>query len=172
MAKIMSYVAPSLLIAAAGLKLKLDDVLDPAALGWAPHPLFGELPTIRVVKVTEDGRLLDGIFTCEEGECEETVLVHSGDWFQKRRCAPCQSKHNKGKRSKALDPAEKEARAAKREQERAQAAVVRAQEKLSKALEKSTPTIKDRAELIAQVAAEKGVEVSETTKEEIAAEVA
>jgi hypothetical protein len=164
------YVAPSLLLAAMGAKLKVSDVLDPSQLGWAAHPMFGELPTIRVVAVTDDGRLLDGVFTCTDEECEESVLVHSGDWFQKRRCAAHQAAHNKGKRSKALDPATKEANKAKRAQERAEKAVERAKAKLTAAQEKAaSQPISERADLIAAVAAEKGVEISQETQAKIAA---
>lgn len=162
------YQRPSELMAANPNLRKLIPgmIIDPAALGWAPHPVHGPLPAITVTEVEEDGRLKLGTFFCEEDGCEKAVDVHPGDWFQKRYCDAHRRRH-KGA-SKKLDPAEKDRRFQARKLGWEQGKLDRAQKRVTvqqEAAQKAEADAKERERLILEESQRQNKPVSPKAKE-------
>jgi hypothetical protein len=176
----LPYMTPAALVslrAKAGRPLTVGSVLDFHAgdeITMAPHPTFGAIPQILVTSLTEDGRFAGGEFACTSPECDETVHVHPGDVFQKRRCPKCQKTHQgKAKRGirspedEVRAAAEKDAKKATKEAERATKKYEDALAKAKKAaddaqarLDKLQAEAAEKARLIADEAARQGVAVS------------
>lgn len=140
------YVTPKQFLQSKGIKVNVGDILNPTALGMAPNPTYGTLPTVEVTKADE-GRFIEGIACCVE--CETQVVIHAGDWFQKRRCPKCQKRAQR----KAANPGLSDEAKALREANKAATAAIKAgekaQEKAAKAVKKAE-TVRAKAELKAQ----------------------
>lgn len=113
---------PKQFLAERKIVVNVGDILDPVRLGMEPNALYGPLPVVRVTKA-EEGRLIEGIITCQS--CPTEFVLHVGDWFQKRRCPKCQKRAQR-KNSKPIVTAEEQA---DREAFKAAAAAIKAQEK-------------------------------------------
>lgn len=74
-----------------GKRLKIGQILDPEQLGMQPHPLYGPLPVLVVLETFDDCSLMRGQIRC--ATCGHHRIIVAGDWFQVRRCVPCQKKH-------------------------------------------------------------------------------
>ena len=166
-----TWMSPKSFLGLNKIKVEAGMILDPDELGMPEHPQYGKLLTIEVIEAKADGSIfLLGQATCPM--CGEAFHPHPGDWFQKRACNVCAKK---GRRPSAkMSEEEKEAKKAERtakyaaervvkEQAKAEEAAKRAQKAAEEAQAKVEALKKaaaERADLIAKVAAEKGVAVS------------
>lgn len=175
----LPYMTPAALInlrKQGGENLKVGDTLDfhTGTISMAAHPGYGPIPVIRVTEVTEDGRFAGGEFTCTSTECNETVHVHPGDIFQKRRCSKCQKTHQ-GKAKRGIRNPDDEAKVkAEREAAKLAKQAAKAEKKYQATIEKAQQAAKDaqerldklnseqesRRQLIEEEAKRQGVEVS------------
>ena len=163
-----NYVAPSIFLKSHNIKVEAGMVLDPEALGMAPHPLYGALLPVQVDVAKPDGSVfLAAHATCPQ--CGEVFHLSPGDWFQKRKCNACAKKRSNRlpEDVKAERKAERDARYAadriSKAEARAKDAVARAERQAAEAvakLERLRQERDERAALIAKVAAEHGVAVS------------
>jgi uncharacterized Zn finger protein (UPF0148 family) len=166
-----TYIAPSQFLKQNKIKVEAGDVLDPTVLGMAPHPMYGALLPVTVIEAKADG----SVFLLAQASCPkcgEAFELHPGDWFQKRACNTCSKKARRGS---GLSEEEKAARKAERDVETAQARVTKEAKKAEEAAERAQLKAAEaqakveeiraaaaaRAELVAKVAAEKGVAVSQ-----------
>jgi Na+-translocating ferredoxin:NAD+ oxidoreductase RnfC subunit len=162
-----NWIAPSQFLRNNKIKVVAGMVLDPQELGMPAHPVFGALPVVTVIDAKDDGSVfLHGEIECSE--CGETREIEPGDWFQVRRCRTHQKKAQR--KAKAVHKTEEEKLAAKTQRE-AEQAVKNAEREIKRAEEKAAAAMK-RAEdaqakldLMAKVAAEKGVGISPKTEE-------
>ena len=160
----MAYVTPKQFLASKNVKVNVGDILNPTNLGMDPHPQYGTLPTVEVTKA-EGGRFVEGIAACLD--CETQVVIHAGDWFQKRRCEKCQRRNQ---RKTANPPQSEEAKAAKvaeREAKKAATAVKKAEEKAQKNAEKAKMALakaEEKAEKLRQEALAKFTQLTSGTK--------
>jgi hypothetical protein len=158
----MSYIAPSQFLRQNKIVVSAGQILDPTELGMEAHPVFGTLPVVEVVEAKEDGSVfLLAEMTCA---CGEVRQIHPGDWFQVRACETCTKKRQRKAKKDTKSPEEIEAAQAERDLKYAEAAIARAEVKAAAAIAKAEKTKADleaRKALVAKVAAEKNVPVSE-----------
>jgi hypothetical protein len=158
-----SYMAPSQFLRANKVKVTAGMILDPQQMGMADHPSYGPLPVVLVLEAKQDGSIfLLGEIKCD---CGATREIHPGDWFQVRGCETCTKKaRRRGKSARKTDE-EKAAAQAERELKYAEDKLARLEAKKTAAVAhaaKLAAELEERKALIAQVAAEKGVEVAKS----------
>ena len=165
-----NWMSPKLFLASKGIKITAGMVLDPVELGMPEHPTFGPLPVATVIEAKEDGSVFLHA-TIECSECGEEREIEPGDWFQVRRCSQHQKRAQRKAKKIAKTPEqlaeEKKVREDKQAAKSAEAQLAKALAKVEALQVKAAKAEEDaaaaaaRAELIAKVAAEKGVPVSE-----------
>jgi hypothetical protein len=155
--------APSQFLRQNKVSVTAGMVLDPVQLKMSDHPVYGPLPVVRVLEAKQDGSIfLLGEIDCE---CGAVRVIHPGDWFQVRACESCTKKARRKSKSVAKTPEEKAAAQAERELKYAEEKLARLEAKKAAAVAnaaKLAAELEERKALIAQVAAEKGVEVAKS----------
>jgi hypothetical protein len=146
----MAYMTPKQFLASKGLKVTEGMTLNPTDLGMPPHPQYGTLPEINVTKA-ENGVFVEGTAACID--CGTQIVIHAGDWFQKRRCEKDQKRNQ---RRNANPPLSEEVKAARLAERSAKKAV----NDEKKALEKATKA-QARAEQVRVKAEEKATKIRE-----------
>jgi uncharacterized Zn finger protein (UPF0148 family) len=130
------------------ITVNVGDVLNPTELGMPVNMAYGPLPVVEVTEAKE-GAFVSGIASCNE--CGTQIVIHAGDWFQKRRCEKCQKRAQRHAVNPPMTEEQKAAKLLEREAAKAATAAKHADEKAAKA--------QARAALIQQKAEEKAVKI-------------
>jgi hypothetical protein len=159
------WVKPSDFIASKSIKVVDGSVLDPEQLGMPEHPTFGKLPVLTVLVANDDNTYF--ILGCIDCACGVKREVHAGDWHQVRGCKTCtKTRQRAGNRAAGASPEAQLlaqlARTVKEAERKAKLDAAKAKVAAENAAIQEKARLEHEA-LVAKVAAEKGVGVSQAS---------